>query len=442
MGKYVVAFAMTLLAALASGGGEPAVALLDLAKDGRLWEEPAGRAYEETAAADGSVTQRLPGPCLLADDLPGGEILVRFREGDRLRQRIQVMIYNKGDDGPCTPRFFSNTLARAIAALADASGAEGVRKPVPSNSRLIDMASWEWRGAKTLYRLDVASSGKGQSLVGEFIRLRMVPAAAPAPAAAVPGAAARPGLAAAADAFGRSTRQDRVDKLDLKANLAKKGTGVAIEGIPMVDQGQKGYCVAAVMARLLEYYGLGSMDQHELAAAMGTSADGGTSLQAMKETMEKCGHKFGLRMKSLDELDLRDYERLIKEYNRAAKRSGAPKIEAPRGVVIAGDAFWLQVDPDTLLESRAESPQKLKAWLDKMKLYIDRGVPVIWSVMCGMLPEPGVGRGGHMRLVVGYDEAAGLVYYSDTWGPGHECKPMSLADAYAITQARFVLMPL
>ena len=438
MKRYAVAFASILFSALVAGA-EPL--LLDLAKDGRLWTEPASRAPEETSTADGFITQRLPGPCLLTDDLRGGGMLVRCGEGDRIRQRIQVMIYNKGDDGPCAAPFFVSTVNQAVAAITSAAGSEGVRKSVPSNSRLIDMSSWEWRGAKTLYRLDVASVGKGPKLAGEFIRLKMVPAPAPTSGtAATPGRMASP--AGGGEAFERSTRSDRVNKLDLKDNLVQKGSGVAIEGIPMVDQGQKGYCAAAVMARLLEYYGLGSMDQHELAAAMGTTADGGTSTRTMKETMEKCGHKFGLRMKSLDELDIRDYERLLKEYNRVAHRHGISKIEAPRGVVVVGDAFWLQVDAESLVESRAESPEKLKAWLEKMKLYIDRGVPVIWSVMCGIIPEPGVSRGGHMRLVVGYDEAAGLIYYSDTWGPGHECKPMSLSDAYAITQARFVLMPL
>ncbi|MFR4224380.1 MAG: hypothetical protein ACLT38_12745 [Akkermansia sp.] len=41
---------------------------------------------------------------------------------------------------------------------------------------------------------------------------------------------------------------------------------MVIQDIPMVDQGQKGYCVVATAARIFAYYGMDYVDQHELAS--------------------------------------------------------------------------------------------------------------------------------------------------------------------------------
>ena len=436
MKKLLAIFAVCY--ALANGA--PAQTLLDLAQAGTLWSTPANMRAEEMSRGNGSIILRLPGPHRVAPDLEGGEMLVRCRESDRMRQLVQIMIYNKGDDGPCAPQFFVDTVKKVSAALTEATGAEGTRRSIPSSSRLIDLRSWEWRSASTVYCLDVSSTGKREQLSGNFIRLQLAPAAK-SPSGAMAFGSTGAAASGNAEAFERATRQNRVKKAELKDNVSKLGTGVEIKGIPMVDQGQKGYCAAAVMARLLEYYGLGTMDQHEMAATMNTSATGGTSMSAMKSAMATCGRKFGMRMETIDELDSRDYEHMLKDYNRATRQYGTQKIETPRGVIIGPDTFWLMTDVETLLASRTAPPDKLKAWVAKMKRYVDVGVPVIWFVTCGLVSD-NEQRGGHMRLIVGYDDVAGMIYYSDTWGPGHECKAMSVQDAYAITRGRFVLIPL
>ena len=49
--------------------------------------------------------------------------------------------------------------------------------------------------------------------------------------------------------------------------------------------------------------------------------------------------------------------------------------------------------------------------------------------------------GGHMRLIVGYDTVKQLIFYTDSWGPGHEMKSMPIDQAFAVTSAMFVLEP-
>jgi hypothetical protein len=429
----------------------PARADLDALVAGGLWQTPA-EAFEQAVGirgewthTDDSRTLRLRRPAL--DGTPVAEAIVQFSPGG-LPLRAQILLYSRGDDGPLVGRDFVDRVTAVQARLDGLAGAPGTRRHVPATSSLAEIHSWEWSAPHARYRLDAASEGSASKRRGEFIRLWVVPPAAAA--AADPRAPAQPATllrrpTAAPSAADRSSRRDTVKKDALLANIVRSGTAVTISNIPMVNQGDKGYCAAAVVSRLLAYYGIATVDQHELAAAMGTSAEGGTTAAATKDAMAACGRNFGLRLADIDELDYRDYERLVKEYNSAARHRGTPRIENRGGMPVVGEPFWQLADGPTLRDARAETPQKQRQWLRKIKdAYLDKGIPVVWGVYCGLLPEEGPatpGRGGHLRLLVGYDEAKGLVYFSDTWGPGHECKPMPLADAIAITRSRFALFP-
>jgi hypothetical protein len=72
-----------------------------------------------------------------------------------------------------------------------------------------------------------------------------------------------------------------------------------------------------------------------------------------------------------------------------------------------------------------------------------RGVPLFWSVQLGLYPEAGVPQvfGGHMRLIIGYNEEKNEIIYTDTWGAGHEHKYMPDDWAWTITQNMFYLNP-
>jgi len=71
---------------------------------------------------------------------------------------------------------------------------------------------------------------------------------------------------------------------NLVLNVQKKPNGdIIIKGIPMIDQGQKGYCTPATCARILQYYGY-DLDEHQIANLMGTKK--GTNIKNMREGLK------------------------------------------------------------------------------------------------------------------------------------------------------------
>ena len=67
-----------------------------------------------------------------------------------------------------------------------------------------------------------------------------------------------------------------------------------------------------------------------------------------------------------------------------------------------------------------------------------------WSVQWGIVPEPkrlSQTRGGHLRLIIGFDEEKKTVIFSDSWGAEHTDKEMPMADAIAIPTGRQVMQP-
>jgi hypothetical protein len=75
---------------------------------------------------------------------------------------------------------------------------------------------------------------------------------------------------------------------------------------------------------------------------------------------------------------------------------------------------------------------------------VDAGIPVLWGVRLGLLPEPEIpqAEGGHMRLIVGYNLKTQEILYSDSWGARHVLKRMPLANACTITTGLAVIEPL
>jgi len=47
-----------------------------------------------------------------------------------------------------------------------------------------------------------------------------------------------------------------------------------------------------------------------------------------------------------------------------------------------------------------------------------------------------------MRVIIGYNEKADEVIFSDSWGRGHELKRMKFADAMAATTGLFAILPI
>jgi hypothetical protein len=182
---------------------------------------------------------------------------------------------------------------------------------------------------------------------------------------------------------------------------------------------------------------------------------------------------------------MKQYESMFDQYNKLAKKDQKTEInlETTRNP-------WDDVDPDLLKKSRTASQEYMKFKTEVVQ-NINKGIPILWALQLGLFWEDGIEdsyeanryavtkedtpedekdaeeakkeaeeerkekeelrkksprppehmRGGHMRLIVGYDTAKQVIFYTDSWGPGHELKSMPLDQAWAATSAMFVLEP-
>ena len=228
------------------------------------------------------------------------------------------------------------------------------------------------------------------------------------------------------------------------AHVQRTDSGdVVIDGVPMVDQGEKGYCVVASAERVMRYYGL-KADEHELAQIANTSASGGTSNEAMFEALKKLSNRLRIRTRTLDSLDVHSVLDLVRDYNAIAKRGKqAGEIDLSSRIIDVQE-IYRQMKPELLKQARMHNPSSSARFLRQLQPHIAQGVPVLWSVMLGIVPESNApqGFGGHMRLIIGFNAKTNEIIYTDSWGMGHESKRMTLADAWTITTGLYTIEPL
>ncbi len=174
----------------------------------------------------------------------------------------------------------------------------------------------------------------------------------------------------------------------------------------MVDQGEKGYCVVASVERVLRYYGA-TVDQHELAQIANSDAAGGTSMDAMLASLKRLTARLGVKVRSFYEWNIRDFLKMLEDYNRATKRGKlAPEVELP-GRMIDADSCFSQMKPEIFKEVRMKSSADFGRFKRDIQRSIDEGVPLLWSVRLGIVREKEIPQasGGHMRIIIGYNTA-------------------------------------
>ena len=234
---------------------------------------------------------------------------------------------------------------------------------------------------------------------------------------------------------------------------------VFIDNVPMVDQGQKGYCSVATSERVLRYYGV-EVDEHEIAQAAGTTAEGGTSTLEMKNSVQSIGRRYKLgTVVTYGDFEKPVGERImsiVKEvanYNKAAKKLKKPEIADDVYITHHGNvttyspaAADAAMDPEVLREMKVNGPQKSKftKFMKDIHQQVDKGIPLFWGLTLGIYPEADIpqARGGHMRLIIGYNDKKGEILYTDTWGKGHELKRMPSDWAFTASHCLMYMKPL
>lgn len=255
----------------------------------------------------------------------------------------------------------------------------------------------------------------------------------------------------------------KIKKGELIKNVIKESGKVWINNIPMVDQGPKGYCVPSVLERVMGYYGV-SVNQHIFAGMMDTRSTEGTSLSNMYMVLRKCSKKLNVNIRRQYESfrTVSDVEKFVSRYNSLAGKQKMDKIKIVKfGERLDVAKTLLAADPQVAREALQYLKRKgyKKTFCEFVKENIDAGIPVLWSVILDFSPEKNVTRGGHLRLIIGYEKASSLslqsrnrrkkadsdtlssIIFSDTWGRGHEAKYMAGNDAWAITTGLYFVEP-
>lgn len=391
--------------------------MTEILRSGEIWKKERQELAEDvlqgvqTRAIDEHSVRVPRDGGLTLEGLEFGEVILNWNDDDRLT-RIDIMIYNKGDDGEISKEEYDKleeTSADVLTSLAGGAKGKGGKSSAKKTGVEVSMWSWRWEGG--VARLECSSTGKKKGFAPEFIRLK---------------------LGSDKEALEQGGARDAVRRHDLKSHVKKEGTAVWIEGVNMVDQGQKGYCVPATLARVFAYYGMDGVDQHALAQLCNSSGDDGTSFLAMQQALAEISRPFHFKVVYIDSPSL--VADIVASYNKTAKKMRKKQVD-----VITLSA--MDFDGDVLLAARAGKPAQVKKWLEPIRKSIDAGQPVLWSVQLGIYPEQEANqnRGGHMRLIIGYDLDENAIYYSDSWGAGHERKKMPAGQACAMTTGRYIL---
>jgi hypothetical protein len=361
------------------------------------------------------------------------EALAYFETG--AVKRIELSIYNRGDSGTLEEPAFQQlgkTLSEGLTRWAGNTG-NPVEETTKDRANSV-MRKHTWLKAPCAVQLTRAyveprrENGENLPFRAEFVKITLSRVSAD--------------MQVVKDSTTVSWMPG-ASTLSIKKNVRRSDTGdVWVDGVPMVDQGQKGYCAAAAAERLLRYYGR-AVDQHQIAQLADTAAKEGTSQDGMIKALETTGQRFGLELKPVIKLDWNRLSRLIEEYNRAAKGVGKPALEF--GHVIDVTHIYSEMDAALLRKVRVKQAQEMAQFKKAVKTYTGEGVPLLWSCIVGKFPEvPPInppGTYGHMRLIIGYNDKKGELLYSDTWGAGHELKRIPFDDAWTVTIGLHVLKP-
>ena len=456
-----------------SSTGLPPVPLDTWLTSSTLWQTspeqfPAGRDFHFRWVSVAHDAARTDFPALRLHDLPVAEIIIRFSPrnaavptsspgvapapavvaaaaGHTQLSGIQISIYNRGDVGSLDQKTFDALVARSKAALNDLTSAVAAERGT-DNGSAVQTRGLIWTTAQSRYLLEWSATPEnkmqGVAYRAEFIRLKITPAR-DQPKTFLDQ------LRTASSATAGAARPTTIHAAELPARIVRDPDGgERLPNIPMVDQGQKGYCVTAATERVLRYYGV-EVDQNELAQIANSDTDGGTSVEVMLDALKKLASRFKVNVITEVNPTYQDFLREIEDYNRVArnapKSAGATLIET-RSMRGTYDSIYGKMKGELLRESRTKlNPAYMTRFEHDIQARLDRGIPLLWSVELGILPESQLDpqtHGGHMRLIIGYNPKTKEVYYSDTWGYGHELKKMPLADAWTITTGLFTLEPI
>jgi hypothetical protein len=323
---------------------------------------------------------------MFAGSIKVEEAVVEFVNGKAAKSTISF--YNRGDSGDIEVKEFDRIFKTIGQNLGQVLKVAPKRQLMSTNAAL-PVSGWMWTSPMATALLEYNEyQVPGKVIKPEFLRLKL----------AAPGQSD----------YTMGKMVTGVQSMELIKRVTKKPDGeVHISGVPMVDQGQKGYCVAASCQRLFEYMRI-PCDQHEMAQLVNVDAESGANVFGMQKSLAKIDGRFKVSFKPL-----------VNPEQYYSGSSGKRRVSD-------------------------------KEFNSIVKEYVNKGVPLLWALELGRADEepplPGAGqtRGGHMRMIIGYKMENNLItkiLFTDSWGSGHELKRMAAYDAYDVTIGLYSMAP-
>jgi peptidase C39-like protein len=201
------------------------------------------------------------------------------------------------------------------------------------------------------------------------------------------------GAAAATDRTGRRT--------EVQGNVARLPNGdVAIQNIPIVDQGERGYCAIGTLTMITRYYGLPV--NVDLIAAKAGYKDGDVGNANLDAVYAACAREARLKMKMEKNFDFRKAKKSLLK--------GQP-IVVGRKFDRVRDEFHTQFARQYEKDSSARLPKA------------DRAERARW---------PTSAASSHMSIITGFNDAREEVLFTESWGEAARHRRM-LADEMEAT---------
>ncbi len=365
-------------------------------------------------------------------DIPLAEALLAWDDAGRL-SGVRLIVTTRGDAGDLPLEEWERVREACARYIANwAGGAPGRTDEERVGHALVSRTEWRLPdrtmtlvSGQTVRHVR-SSTREVIAARGEFVRIDILPVSGSSPADAAVGPSTRTSAAKASWA-------DRVER--------RPNGDVVITGVPMVDQGERGYCAVATIARMMLYYGMDT-DQHEIAQLAHSSPTAGTNTDEMMRVLRRSGEHLGITSRRHLDLDPSFIRRMVQLYNQSARRRRMATVDLMH--IGSLTALYTVMDGELLTESRMRQRAEYNRFMDAIRRYVEDGVPLAWSLVLGKVPEEGrtpQTAGGHMRLIIGYNDTTEEILFSDSWGEGHEEKRIRMDHAWAATTGLYTIEP-
>lgn len=219
----------------------------------------------------------------------------------------------------------------------------------------------------------------------------------------------------AADDKGRGEKLSdaALRKLSIENIITRENGDVLIGNIPMVNQGPKGYCVPATFERYLRYLQIPA-DMYILAMAGQTSIGGGTSLSSIIDAIKSYAASYNRSMKAMkDEVEVRTVKKYIDK--------GLPLI----WTMFSSNEYNNFVNKRTIDRLNTSD---WAAWEDRSKSEA-RSINLIKDI-----------NTAHACMIIGYNKETDEIAVSDSWGPSFAVRWVPAAQAEQVSQGTLHLI--